>query len=448
MTMRSGGIGGFCAEIGALGDWVFSKFRAVSTVVYGHIYHLSDWFRHSKCHTLYIFLLKIIYMQGCEIYCIYEIYVLVDCEMAEKDLGYRKVQSTGRGSYIISLPKEWVQDTGLKKGSEIDFNVRADSSLALVPRKLKEKYEVDTGTKLKEYYIKAEPEEEDLDATLRMIKALYVISADIIRVHFKGVKDAAKCKNEIRQFARDTLLGAEIIDENSEEITLQILIKHSDFPIEKAVRRMAIVALSANRDAIEALKNRSPSLFQSVVNAHNDVNRLGHYVVRQLKFGIERNLFRELGFRTPKEFLLYRIIVNDIKNIGEDALNIVNNLTTLQKQIDEQLVFFKEPIDEEVYSQMLSFNAEAHQLFEEATKAMFKRAYNDAEKIIAKRGSFVTLETELIRLMTSKKLDPNVAAVLRLMMDSSRRILDYGRDVAELTLNRTVEEICTSFEVK
>jgi hypothetical protein len=79
---------------------------------------------------------------------------------------------------------------------------------------------------------------------------------------------------------------------------------------------------------------------------------------------------------------------------------------------------------------------------------MFKRAYNDAEKIITKRGSFVTLENELIRLMSIKKLDPNVAAILRLMLDSSRRIMDYGQDIAELTLNRTVEEICTSFEVK
>jgi phosphate uptake regulator len=375
-------------------------------------------------------------------------YVEVEGEMAEKDLGYRKVQSTGRGSYIISLPKMWVQDAGLKKGSEIDFNVKADSSLTLVPRKLKERYEEAADTRLKEYYINAEPKEEDLLSTLRMIKALYVISADVIRIHFKGVADAAKCKNEIRQFARDTLLGAEIIDERIDEITLQILIKHSEFPIEKAVRRMAIVALSANREAMEALKKPSQALFQSVINAHNDVNRLGHYVVRQLKFGIERNLFRELGFKTPKEFLLYRIIVNDIKNIGENALNIVNNLETLEKQIKDQLVFIKGPIDEEVYSQMLQFNTEAHKLFEEATKAMFKRAYNEAEKIISKRGSYVTLETELIRLMTSKKLDPNIAAILRLMMDSSRRILDYGQDVAELTLNRTVEEICTSFEIK
>jgi phosphate uptake regulator len=368
--------------------------------------------------------------------------------MAEKDLGYRRVQCTGRGSYIISLPKEWVRDVELKKGSEIDFNVQPDSSLTLVPRKLKEKYEEDGDAKLKEYYINVDVAEEDLQSTLRMIKALYVISADIIRVHFKGAEDVAKCKTIVKNFARDTLLGAEIIDETPDEIALQILINHSEFPIEKAVRRMVIVALSANRDAILALKNRNKELFQNVINAHHDANRLALYAVRQLKFGIERNLFRELGFRTPKEFLLYRIIVKDITNIAENAINIINNLATFQKQIDDQVLFVKEPIDEEVYSQLLNFNSVAHQLFEEATKAMFKRAYNDAEKIIAKGGSFVTLETELIRLMSSKKLDPNVAAILRLMLDSSRRILDYGQDIAELTLNRTVEEICTSFEVK
>ena len=368
--------------------------------------------------------------------------------MPEKDLGYRRVQSTGRGSYIISLPKEWVQDTGLKKGSEIDFNVKSDSTLTLVPRKLKEKYKGTEDGKLKEYYINVDVSEEDLQSTLRMIKALYVISADIIRVHFKGAEEIAKCKAIVKNFARDTLLGAEIIDETSDEIALQILIKHSEFPIEKAVRRMAIVALSTNRDAILALKSRDDLLFQNVINGHHDANRLGLYVVRQLKFGIERNLFRELGFRTPKEFLLYRITVNDIKNIAENALNIINNLKNFQKQIDDQVLFIKEPIDEEVYSQMIDFNSTAHQLFEESTKAMFKRAYNDAEKIIAKRGSFVTLENELIRLISIKKLDPNIAAILRLMLDSSRRIMDYGQDIAELTLNRTVEEICTSFEVK
>ena len=367
--------------------------------------------------------------------------------MTEKDLGYRRVQSTGRGSYIISLPKEWVQNIGLKRGSEIAFNVQTDSSLVLVPRKLREISGESEESKLKEYCVNVDPK-EDSQATLRMIRALYAIGADVIRIRFKSSEDAEKYKTETKNFVRDTFLGSEIIDETPEEITLQILIRHSEFPIEKAVRRMAIVALSANKDAIAALKNRSPSLFESVINSYNDVNRLGLYIVRQLKYGIERNLFRELGFKTPKEFLLYRIAVNDVENIGENAMNIINHLGTFQKMIDDGLLFVKEPMDEEIYSQLVHFNSMAHQLFEDAIKAMFKREYKDAEKMISKREAFVSLENELIMLMSSKKLDPNVASVLRLIFDSSRRIMDYGRNMAELTLNRTVEELCSTFGFK
>src|SRR3990170_2574671 len=174
--------------------------------------------------------------------------------IAEKDLGYRRVQSTGRGSFIISLPKDWVQNIGLKRGSEIAFNVQTDQSLILIPRKIKEKTEENGVVKLKEYYINADP--KDHQSTRRMIKALYVISADIIRVHFKG-GDVAGFKKEIKNFVRDTFLGSEIIEETDDEITVQVLIKHSEFPIEKAVRRMAIVAISANRDAVSTLKKRS-----------------------------------------------------------------------------------------------------------------------------------------------------------------------------------------------
>ena len=210
--------------------------------------------------------------------------------MAEKDLGYRRVQCTGRGSYIISLPKEWVQDIRLERGSEIAFTIQSDSSLVLVPRKLREKEGGTEKSKLREYYVVADSK-RDPESIYRMAKALYAIGADIIRIHFKNPEDAEQQKAEIKNLARDTFLGSEIIEETPDEITFQILIRHSEFPIEKAVRRMAIVALSANKDAIAALKNRSPAILQSVINAHNDVDRLALYVIRQLKWGIERNQF-------------------------------------------------------------------------------------------------------------------------------------------------------------
>ncbi len=306
--------------------------------------------------------------------------------MAEKDLGYRRVQCTGRGSYIISLPKEWVEDIGLNRGSEIAFSQQPNSTLTLIPRKIMEKEGRDDTVKPKEYLVNVDPK-EPFQSTVRMIRALYAIGADIIRIHFKNIPDPSKFKNDIKSHARDHFLGSEIIEETQDDIILQILIKHSEFPIEKAVRRMAILALAANRDAIAALKDRSTTLFESVTNAHNDVNRLGLYVVRQLKHGIERNLYRELGFKNPKEFLLYRIAVNDIESIAQNAINIINNLNTLQKLIENQTLFLKEPIDEEIYNQLVTFTSQAHQLYDDAIKALFKREYKEAEKLISKRES-------------------------------------------------------------
>jgi len=345
------------------------------------------------------------------------------------------------------LPKEWVEDLGLTRGSEIAFNIEADSTLTLVPRKIMEKEGREDSSKPKEYYINVDPK-EPTESTLRMIRALYAIGADIIRIRIKNVSNSIKYKNEIKNLARDNFLGSEVIDETPDEITLQILIKYSEFPIEKAVRRMAIVALAANRDAVAALKDRNLSLFDSVFSSRNDVNRLGLYIVRQLKHGIERNLYRELGFKTPKEFLLYRIAVKDIENIGDNALNVVNSIGSLQKLIDDGTLFIKEPIDEEIYSQLLSFMNRAHEIYNDSIKALFKRDYHDAEKLIEKRDALQSLENELIMLMASKKMDPGIASILRLIFDSLRRIMDYSRDMAELTLNRTVEEMCAGLVYK
>jgi len=376
---------------------------------------------------------------------IHETFTMVNI-VAEKDLGYRRVQCTGRGSYIISLPKEWVEDIGLKRGSEIAFNIQPDNTITLVPRKIMEKEGKNNTTKPREYYINVDPKEGP-ESALRMIRALYAIGADIIRVRFKG-QDIQKYKTETKNFIRDKFLGAEIIDETPDEITLQILIKHSEFGIEKAIRRMAIVALAANRDAIGSLKDPTTELFENVIHSRNDVNRLGLYIVRQLKYGIERNLYRELGFSTPKEFLLYRIAVNDIENIGENAINIVNHIGTFQKLIDSEALFIKNRLDEEVYAQLVSYFTLAQQQYEDAVKAVFKRDYKDAEKLISKRESIVAMENELMMLISSKKFDPNVVSILRLIFDSTRRIMDYSRNMAELTLNRTVEDLCSTLTYK
>lgn len=357
----------------------------------------------------------------------------------ERDLGSRKVQCVGRGSYIISLPKEWVQEAEIDRGSEIIFRVLDDRSVLLIPRKILEGRGAEK-SKLKEYWIYVKPEGDSV-SLCRKITSLYVVGADIVHLRFKDKGCLQKHRAVINELIKNMLLGAEIIDEGENEITIQVLINHSNLSAGMAIRRMAILALAANREVISALKSKENNFIKNIIDLYNDINRLNLYVIRQLKYYLECNLFKDLGFKSPKEFLGYRIVTNDIKNIASNALYIANNIISLKKLIENKTLFLKEPLDEEVYTQITEFCYSIHQTFEASLKALFKRDYEEADKILSKIEEYSSMERNIAISIFTKKIDPNIAIVLGLMLDASRRMLEYSRNVAEITLNRTVEEI-------
>ena len=117
------------------------------------------------------------------------------------------------------------------------------------------------------------------------------------------------------------------------------------------------------------------------------------------------------------------------------------NIKTLRRLIEDKLLFLKEVVDEEAYKQIDDFNSLTQQLFKESLESLFNRDYEQADRIIARLESFLVLENDLITLLLNKKIDPNLLSIYRLVLDNTRRIVEYSREIAEVTLNRTVEEI-------
>ena len=362
--------------------------------------------------------------------------------LTEQDLGYRTVQLTGRNSYIISLPKEWVLDIGLKKGSQLIFKRLEDSSLLLIPRMVLEEEERTRST-LKDFTVRITPK-DDPKSIARRIMSLYAVSADIIHIRFKDGEITSEQKMSIKTTAR-MLLGSEVIAESLTEITIQILINQLDFPVEKAVRRMFVIAKSMDAEAVLALKDFDERLIQDVINSDEDLDRLSLYAIRQLKYGIEHNLFKEMGLRTSKEFLAYRIVVKNLENIGDSAVGTARNILALKRLTDEKILTLSESVDEEVHATVLKCHSFGHLLLEDSLDAFFKRDYYLADEIISRFISTgLQLEKDTVSLMLSKKIDPILSSVLRLILDNSKKMMEYAKDIAEVTLNRTVEEISTS----
>ena len=51
----------------------------------------------------------------------------------------RKIQFTGKSTYIISLPKRWITELGLKQGDRVSVDRKGISSLHVTPYNTRKK---------------------------------------------------------------------------------------------------------------------------------------------------------------------------------------------------------------------------------------------------------------------------------------------------------------------
>jgi phosphate uptake regulator len=335
----------------------------------------------------------------------------------------RKLQITGGSTYVISLPKRWVTQNGLKKGSSLLIRQEEDGALAVLPP------EHGKPEKTEEAVIKVSSEESS-EALIRKTVAVYLQGYNIIHIRAKDQKEVLSTqRNAVKTFARNMLVGTEIVIDTSKELTLQVLLSYPELSVPSALRRMSIITASMHKDAITALKNIDYQLASDVRATDYEVNRFHLYIIRQLKMAIQNpRIITEIGLKQPKDCLGYRLITKMVERTADHATNIAKNVLRLKKRLNDE---FLEAIRE--------MNEVAISSFETAIESLFRRDYDLAESVIAKANKIVELEKKVI--LSSKETNIEEAANVRLVIESVRRIAEYSMDVAEVVLNMTVESV-------
>jgi phosphate uptake regulator len=77
-------------------------------------------------------------------------------------------------------------------------------------------------------------------------------------------------------------------------------------------------------------------------------------------------------------------------------------------------------------------------LFQEASQALFRNDYSMADRVLARQDQAEKLEAETERQIYKQNLSPEDISGLRLILESLKRIGEYGNDIAEIVLNLTV----------
>lgn len=335
----------------------------------------------------------------------------------------RKLQFTGGSTYIISLPKRWIDQNQLKKGSVIKLREEEGGLLSIIPSESAVQQERD------EAVIKVESKDSP-DSVIRKTVSAYVVGYTMIHIKAEKQKQlSTKQRYELKNFSRHMLVGTEIVTDTPQELTLQVLLSYPELSIQSALRRMSIITASMQRDAMTALKGSDSQHAKEVLTTDNEVDRFNLYIVRQLKTAIQNpRIIKEIGLQNARDCLGYRLVTKSVERTADHAANIAENVLRLKKKLDPSTIEKLEKMSDIAVS-----------MFETAIESLFRQDYALAESIVEKTKDVIAIEKEAVA--SSQTMDVEEAPYVRLIIESIRRIAEYASDIAEIVLNLTVESI-------
>jgi phosphate uptake regulator len=335
----------------------------------------------------------------------------------------RKLQFTGGSTYIISLPKRWIDQNQLKKGSIVRIREEEGGILSITPT------DSIVEQKPEEALIKISPKDNP-DSVIRKTVSAYLVGYNLI--HIKAEKQqqlSTKQRYDIKNFARHMLVGTEIVIDTPLDLTLQVLLSYPELSVQSALRRMGIITSSMHKDAITALKTLDHQLAKSVITTDNEVDRFTLYIIRQLKTAVQNpRIIKEIGLTNARDCLGYRLVTKSVERTADHAVSIAENTLPLKRRLTTENI---KKIEE--------MSAMAISMFETAIEALLKQDFNLAESIIEKAKTVSSIEKEAVN--SSQTINIDEAANLRLIIESVRRTAEYATDIAEIVLNLTVESI-------
>jgi phosphate uptake regulator len=325
----------------------------------------------------------------------------------------RKLQLAGGSTYVISLPKKWVQTRGLKAGDTLFVETETDGSIS-VRSKAAER----PAARKKVFEEKGEEAREHL---LRKLIGAYVSGYGLIEVRFTGDRGPF-----VRRVARDfcrLVVGPEVVEEAPNVLTIQDLSDSSELSSEKCLRRMHLVVRAMLEDAIVALKTGRATLAHDVVQRDQDVDRLYWMVAKQFHVGYGK----PNGHSEPGSSQSHRLVAKLLERIGDHAERIAGTFATI---VDGKV------LDAKLIKDLEEANASAIKILDEAFRALVTGDIDGANAAIDARTHHQKLIDALRHRAATRKGEELLA--LGTVVDSLGRTASYATDIAEQAINLAV----------
>ncbi len=223
----------------------------------------------------------------------------------------RKLISFGKGSYIISLPKQWIIKNKLKKGDMIGLE---ETNQGLTLR-------TQTVHPDKDYEkITINIEGKDLDLIKAEIISAYLNNYGVIEIFSHRLENKSK---EIKEIIH-SLAGLEILEQTANRLVAKDLIDITEISVSSIIRRMDIITRSMIEDTIECLGGVDKA--EDLAQRDLEVNRLHFLGYRVIRKALTNPTIARSFKKDPWELQCDKSVVMRLEKIADRQKRIVRYL--------------------------------------------------------------------------------------------------------------------------
>ncbi|MFW9942436.1 MAG: PhoU domain-containing protein [Candidatus Thorarchaeota archaeon] len=327
----------------------------------------------------------------------------------------RKVQRTGGSSFIISLPKVWIDKHGVEKNDTLGILSQPDGNLLITPQ-------IDTEKVLKTKEIDVDGI-EDGNFLFRILIGTYIMGFSRIEI---------KASRKFEPYIRDCItnftqiaIGPEIVEESNNYILIKDLVNPREMPFEKTIRRMYILVQSMHEDAIKALQSGDNKIAEEVIKRDNDVDRL-HWLVGRQSHIVLRDIIlcQKLGI-SLEQASHFQQISRFLERTADHAVRIAKNT----------LLIDHKKVGKELLDNILNASNISLKLLNKSLDAWLQKNINLANENIELIKDLIHA-TEKISLNSIDNAETSIA--IGYIVESIRRTGEYAGDISEIIINNLV----------
>ena len=345
-----------------------------------------------------------------------------------KENEVRKIQFTGRSTYILSLPKKWMNEMHLKPGDPVTIIREANNSLSILPNARSPISNDEVITLILH--------DENGNSLKRKVVSMYFAGYNIMHLKSKSGRINPPQRDAVREVVRRNLVGTEIIADASDLITIQVLLNLPELPVNTAVRRMFLISIAMHKDAMAALAEQNHDLARTILKSDDEVDRFSLYILRNLVMATKNErILQEMGLRGPSDSLSYRVAVRSIERVADHAASIADKCLKITEKISK-----------EVIQELDKMSRISLALLNDSVEAFLRRDYYLADSIVDKTEGIRSLENEIILFLDREKTSfptqhESTNVYIKLILEDIRRTAEHASDIAEAAMNETVREV-------